>query len=235
MLRHITAVLASCAALLSAGPAAAGSMTFNGTIGQSYTSLYNAAYVISPSETINLSAEVTYSLASISSSTGVAVFNVGVKNTTANQTNTNRLTGFAIDVIAPPLTNATGNSSVFTDIALNSNLNNSVGKVDFCTASQNACNGGGGGGLGENSALHSFQLTLSFAANSIPPISFTNFYVRYQSIGSTDASTAFQGCVKNVDPNCGGTTIIRVPEPSSVALAGLAMLGLAAVRRRRQR
>ncbi len=211
----------AAAALAVAGSAHAASFQFN-TVGQSVTTLYAMTFAGA-----DLSASVTYTLITLGSNS--ASFAVSVNNTTPTaQPGTNRLTIFGVDVVTPSLTAASGNSSVFNNVVQNSNMPG-IGTIDFCATSGPNCSGGGGGGLGEQLS-DSFTLSLGFS-QTVPPITFENFVVRYQSVGPNGDSIAFSGCVQG-DAGCGPT---NVPEPATLALVGGALLGLAASRRRRMR
>ncbi|MBX3636516.1 MAG: cistern family PEP-CTERM protein [Rubrivivax sp.] len=222
------AVLAA-SALAASGPAFASSFQFQNA-GDSVTVLYSWAYTDSNNVTpVQLSAQVVYTLNSFVDN-NTATFGIEVQNTTpAAQAGTNRITAFGVDVVTPSLTGAGSNSSVFGNAVLNSNMPSGIGRVDLCaTSGPSNCSGGGGGGLSEGQ-IDTFMLTLDFSAN-VPPITFQNFVIRYQSVGVNSAgSIAFTGCVSG-DPNCDPR---QVPAPGSLALVGAALLGLYAVRRRR--
>lgn len=225
--RSLGTALVAAAAAWAAAPAQA-AFTFD-SAGDSMTTLYEYAYAPGTF----LTASVTYTLQSLSGNS--AVFSVNVANTTtAAQTGTNRLTTFGVGVLTPDLAGTqSDNSSVF-NVQDGGNAPSGVGWVDFCATSGGTCSGGAGGGLGE-AQTHTFNMTLQFVSSVAGGVSFDSpFYVRYQSVGSNDGSIAFQGCIAGT-PGCGGGGGGgQVPEPGSLALASVALLGLAARLRRRK-
>ena len=107
--------------------------------------------------------------------------------------------------------------------------------VDLCLWRSNNCSGGAiGDGLGE-SLQDTFSLILTTAGNfTTSGISFTSPYgVKFQGVGNSGNSFEFAGCIVGT-PGCGGGVITEIPEPTSIALLGLGLLGVASSRRRRQ-
>jgi hypothetical protein len=181
-------------------------------------------------DSANLSATMGFTLSSWNATS--ATFAVTVANNSSGP-GTNRLMSFGIDVVTPTLTGSSEDSGMW-DSELTTTLP-SFQQVDLCIYSSNGCSGGDiNDGLGEGGSS-SFNLTLTTSGNFLTNgISFTSPYgVKFQDVGATGESYEFPGCIVGT-PGCGGGGgQNEIPEPTSVLLVGLGLVGLAASRCRK--
>ncbi|MFO7994119.1 MAG: cistern family PEP-CTERM protein [Marinobacter sp.] len=220
--RKTTLVLAG---LMIAGGANATMISFD-TVGDTGTVHYGGN--IDQTDVEGLSASTSFELKEIKNSS--FVFDVMVANNTNSLWEEARVSaiGFNVD---PDLDSASvdGNSTWFT--VLNSQFPNQFGPLDICIkdgGGTNSCQGGGGDGV-EIGDSTSFLLELGF--DGLPEaVTLDNFGVRWQSLVSEELGYG----VDDDEASGTGTPVSKVPEPGTLGLFGLGVLGLTLLGRRRR-
>lgn len=222
LLKNITAAVALVLGTVAGAQAA--TVTFD-SIGDANTLHFNATVAGATLDT-----SFAFTMTGLTAST--ATFAVHALNASTGP-GTNVFMSMGIDVVSPTLTGASA-----TDIwstGLNVVLPGSQ-RVDLCVYAAGGCAGGAiGQGLGEGE-ISDFTLTLTTAGSFLTSgVSFLSPYsAKWQNVGTTGKSYETNtGCFGT--PTCGGGGgETSVPEPMSLALVGLGLLGAAAARRRQQ-
>jgi hypothetical protein len=183
-----------------------------------------------------LGATAMFSLVSVNGAKTTWTFDVKVTETGSLDA---RVSGLGFKDIAP---NAAGGSIAsgedggtgWTFISGGS-FPNGFGSLEACLSNPPNCQGGGGGGVA-NGTNRTARFSLNFGS-ATDTVVFNSLGVRYQSISGTSGNTTFNGdsgTGRDIgDPFVPGNEP-GVPEPSTVALIGLGLTGLAVASRRRK-
>lgn len=207
------------AGLMMAGGASAAMISFD-SVGDSGTVYYGGN--IAETDVEGLSASTSFTLTAINASS--FVFDVLVENTTNSLWEESRVSaiGFNVD---PGVTSVEASNPWIA--VLNGAFPNNFGALDICFkegGGPNSCQGGGGGGVSIGGSAN-FSMEMFFG--SLPAaVNLDNFGVRWQSLNSE--ALGFD------DDSGTGTPVSKVPEPGTLGLFGLGVLGFALASRRRR-
>ena len=218
-------IVAAAAALI--GVEAQGSIVFQ-SVSDTQVINYNEVF-----DGANLSATVQYTLTALGGTRGpnTATFHiVATNNTTVGQPGTNRMTSFGVGNLTPSLTSI--DSTLGNWMATFGATFPGFGPVGLCVFTGLTC-GGSSGGLVEGGDSITFDVAVHLSQIPSPGgITFDSpFIIEFQDAGTNGTSVGFAGCAAS-DANCQGTTPQNIPEPGSLALVSIAMLGSIAARRR---
>lgn len=220
-LKTFAAVVLAGAGLLGATQAGAVSVTFN-SVGETQTVTLTCVGGASDCSTTTSTLSATFEIKLVTLGATSATFEIKItNNSTVGGQGGDRLTAFSFVNVTPNLTGCASASSGW-DATCGVNAGGGFNPVELCVWDGQNCNGGSNQGVFGAGGTETITLSMNFVSG-VPPITFDTFVAKFQT---------GQGSFHISDGGDGGDG--DVPEPGTLALLGLGLLGLGFGARRKR-